>query len=119
MKIQLSKNVLKRKRAEKKERRRLSALAKAGRLVAGVEIPPGVLAADPFRQVYGGPYAVKYYYKDIMYQCSGCGKYGTWSAEQQKRYFEEQKGNIFNEPKWCHRCHRKRMLARYGPKETQ
>lgn len=114
MHIQISKNPIKRKRAEKKERQKVARLNREGRLVDGVEIPPNVLAANPSQQAYGGAYAIKYYYIDIDYQCSGCGKHGTWTASEQKKYFEVQKGNIFNEPKWCYRCHQKRMSAKYG-----
>ena len=110
----VSKNPIKKKREEK----RLAKLQKQGRLVHGVEIPEDALAADPDRQDHGGGYAAKYYYKDIHFVCRGCGKKDVWRAEQQKRYFEEQKGNIYNEPKWCYRCHARRMKNKHGVGEV-
>ena len=101
----VSRNPIKRRR----EAKRLAKLLKAGRLVEGVEIPQRALAADPDLQNHQGGYSVKFYYQDIHYTCAGCGKPEVWTAQQQKRYFEAQKGNIYNRPKWCYRCHSKRM----------
>jgi hypothetical protein len=101
----ISKNSVKRKREEK----RLAKLQKEGRLVKGVEIPKNALAANPDDQDHRGGYSAKYSYRDINYTCAGCGRPGVWTAQQQKRYFEAQKGNIYNEPKWCHTCHSRRM----------
>jgi hypothetical protein len=112
MKKKISNNPIKRKREEK----RIAKLKKEGRIVKGVEIPQGALAADPDNQNHGGGYAAKFYYKDIYYTCAGCGRKEVWSAAQQKRYFEVQKGNIYNKPKWCYECHSKRMQAKNGKK---
>jgi hypothetical protein len=108
MKKQISKNPIKRKR----EAKRISNLRKEGRLVNGVEIPKDALPADPNSQNRGQGYAIKFYYKDISYTCAGCGTKGIWTAAQQKKYFEVQKGNIYNVPKWCHECHSRRMLEK-------
>ena len=104
MKKQISKNPIKSRREEK----RISELKKEGRIVKGVEIPKGALSANPDNQDHGRGNAVKFYYKDIPYTCAGCGKKGVWTAEQQKKYFEVQKGNIYNAPKWCNECHSRR-----------
>lgn len=104
----ISKNPIKRKRAEK----RLAKLRKQGRVVKGLVIPENALAGDPDKQHHSGGYSAKLYYQDIHYICAGCGKPGIWTAQQQKKYFEEQKGNIYNEPKWCYDCHSKRMAAK-------
>ena len=101
----ISKNPIKQKR----EKKRLLKLEKAGRLVKGVEIPEGALPGNPDEQVGAEGYAAKFHYVDIAYVCRGCGRNGVWTAAQQKRYFEIQKGNIYNEPTWCHRCHINRM----------
>jgi hypothetical protein len=68
-----------------------------------------VLPADPESQALRGGYFAKLYYKDIHYTCAGCGEKEVWTARQQKKYFEIQKGNIYCEPQWCHDCHRKQM----------
>ena len=107
MKKQISKIPIKAKR----EKKRIAKLEKEGRLVKGVEIPEGALAADPDEQNSSG-LSVKFYYKDIQFTCAGCGQDDVWTARQQKRYFEDQKGNIYNEPKWCYECHAKRMENR-------
>ena len=105
MKNNLPKNPVKLRR----EQKRIAKLAKEGRVVQGVEIPEGALPADPSRQAHSAGYSVKFYYQDVHYACAGCGKQEVWTAQQQKKYFEVQKGNIYNEAKWCHACHVKRM----------
>ena len=104
----ISKNPIKKKREDK----RIKKLDREGLIVKGVEIPKDSLPADPNSQAAGAGYAVKFYYKDIPYTCAGCGKEDVWTAQQQKKYYEIQKGNIYNEPKWCHECHLKRMQAK-------
>jgi hypothetical protein len=109
---QISKIPIKRKRQLK----RIGRLNKTGRAVKGVVIPKGSLAADPDKQ-NDSVFSTKFYYQNIPYSCAGCGRKGIWTAEQQKRYFETQKGNIYNKPKWCFECHFKRMqnkIAEHG-----
>ena len=105
---QISKNPIKAKREAKRIAKRIAKLKKEGRIVKGVEIPEGVLPANPDAQ-NATAYSTKFFYKDIQFTCAGCGKKEEWTAQQQKRYFETQKGNIYNEPKWCYDCHSKRM----------
>lgn len=104
-----TKKSIKERRAENRNRKRESLLRNEGRLVDGVEIPRGSLAGDPSKQNHGGGYSAHYFYKDIEYKCADWGKEGIWTAQQQKKYFEEQSGNIYNQPKWCYDCHRARM----------
>jgi len=80
MKKTISKNPIKRKREEM----RIAKLEKEGRIVKGVKIPKDALPANPDNQDHGGGYAAKFYYKDIHYTCSGCGKKEVWTAQQQK-----------------------------------
>ena len=110
MKRNISKNPIKQKREDK----RVAKLEKEGRLVQGVKIPDNSIPADPSKQNHAGGYSVKYYYQDVHYVCEGCGKTGIWTAHQQKKYFEVQKGNIFNEAKWCYECHMKRIQEKFG-----
>jgi len=109
MKKNLPKNPIKRKREEK----RIAKLEKEGRIVGGVEIPKNVLPADPAKQEHADGYSAKLYYQDVHFKCAGCGKEEVWTAQQQKKYFEVQKGNIYNEAKWCHECHMRRMQAKH------
>jgi hypothetical protein len=76
MKKQIANNPIKRKRAEK----RIVRLERDGLIVKGVEIPKGVLPADPDNQAHGVGYAAKFFYKDIDYTCAGCGKKEVWTA---------------------------------------
>ena len=91
-------------------------MAKEGRLVDGIEIPKGTLPANTKEQKYDDPYSKRLYYKDIYFKCKGCNVDEVWTMEQQKRYFEVQKGNIYNEPTWCYKCHKERV-AKKKPKE--
>ncbi len=97
----------------KREKKRLARLRKAGRLVKGIEVPEGALAGNPDEQKVDSLGSTKFFYRDIAYTCAGCGKEGVWSVEQQKRYFEIQKRNIYNQPKWCYECHVERMRLRH------
>jgi len=106
---QSSKKSIKKKREEK----RLKKLDKEGRLVKGVEIPKGTLAANPDNQKSSG-YSIRYYYRDVDYKCAGCKKMFVWTKQQQKKYYEDQKGSIYNEAKWCYDCHKKQMEEKFG-----
>jgi hypothetical protein len=98
----------KRKFAEKRERRRRKRLAEEGRLVYGVEVPIGAVAADRSQQVpinsYSGPPA---FYTDIEFTCRYCGRQEVWAAAQQKWYYEVAKGSLFGRPVRCRECRRK------------
>ena len=91
--------------------KRWDKLHKQGKFVRGVRVPDGAIPADPSKQAYPNSLSVKYFYTDIDYVCRGCGGHFTWTNEQQKRYYEEQKGNLHNQPTWCTPCHKDRMAA--------
>ena len=97
---------------EKRKVKKLKNMSKAGRLVKGVIIPKGSLPGNPDNQSHPSSLSVHYFYNDINYTCAGCGIEQVWTAKQQKRYYEEQKGIIYNKPKWCRECHIKRMQKR-------
>ena len=99
---------------EKRKDKHVKKLDREGRLVKGVVIPKDTLAADPDKQAHRGGYSIKFSYSDIDFVCAGCGKECHWTAQQQKRYYEDQQGNIYNEPKWCYDCHTKKMRERFG-----
>jgi hypothetical protein len=97
---------------EKREEKKFAKLKEDGRIVDGYVIPPNTLAANPSKQKHKGGCSAKYYYKDISYICQGCGDKGVWTAKQQQKYYEVQKGNIYNEPKWCYECHNKNIAKK-------
>lgn len=76
------------------------------------EIPKGAIHANVEEQAQPESMSARRFYKDITFVCRGCGEPGVWTAQQQKRYFEEQKGNTYNKPTWCTPCHRLRMDAK-------
>lgn len=52
------------------------------------------------------------YYRDVWFTCKDCGKEETWSAEQQKTWYEEQGGEIEAIAIRCHACRGKEKLRR-------
>ena len=97
--------------------KRNAKLHKQGNLVRGVHVPPGAIPANPDEQAKPQSLSVKYFYTDIDYTCRSCGKLSTWTALQQKRYFEIQKGNCYNKPTWCTPCQKERVRIKYGPSD--
>ena len=97
---------------EQKEARRIAKLENEGRIVDGIEIPEDSIPADPLKQNNKFGYATHRFYQDKHYICEGCGINAVWTKEQQKKYYEVQKGNIYNQAKWCHACHSKRMQGK-------
>jgi hypothetical protein len=89
--------------------KRIAKLHKRGKLVLGVRVPDGAIPADPTRQTTPDSNSVKCYYTDTEFICRGCGETLTWTAKQQRRYFEVQKGNPYNKATWCTPCHKSRM----------
>jgi hypothetical protein len=90
----------------RQERRRLSKLAKGGRLVDGHEVPIGAIAADPSQQYRPGCTA-KFFYRDIEFICSDCGAEEVWTAKDQKWYFEVVRAPVYCVPKRCSACRKK------------
>jgi hypothetical protein len=82
-------------------------------IVHGKEIPEGAVLANYSKQMSDYPVG---FYEDIHFECAGCGARSTWTAIQQKKYFEDQGGNKHNTPKWCTPCHRKRMAEKHVKK---
>lgn len=80
-------------------------------IVHGKEVPKGAALANYSKQKSDYPAG---YYEDIHFEYAGCGAPSTWTAIQQKKYFEEQGGNKHNNPKWCTPCHKRRMAEKYG-----
>lgn len=51
------------------------------------------------------------FYSDIEFECRDCGVVECWTAKMQKRYYEEQHGEIEGLPIRCNAC-RKNERAR-------
>jgi hypothetical protein len=57
---------------------------------------------------YGAPdYVMRGYYRDFPFRCQGCGKEETWTAAQQKWWYEVAKGYVYTSAKRCRACRKK------------
>ncbi|MCU7960005.1 MAG: zinc-ribbon domain-containing protein [gamma proteobacterium symbiont of Bathyaustriella thionipta] len=58
-------------------------------------MPLHAIEADQSKIEMGNSYGpCPRYYVDYIYSCIDCGKKSLWTAEQQKWWYEEAKGNI-------------------------
>jgi hypothetical protein len=68
-------------------------------------MPNDAVVADPLKQVPNGSYdPPPLWYVDKEFRCVDCGKEETWTASQQKWYYEEAKGTLYATAKRCHEC---------------
>ena len=62
---------------------------------------------------YGAPgYVMRGYYQDVPFRCQGCGKEETWTAAQQKWWYEVAKGYVYSTAKLCRPCRKKAQARR-------
>jgi Probable zinc-ribbon domain len=100
------------KTAAKRELRRLERLALEGRLINGVELPPGAIAADHSKQVPNNSYGLpRRFYVDLEFTCKDCGREEIWTARQQKWYYEVAKGSLYATAVRCRACRRKQATT--------
>jgi hypothetical protein len=52
------------------------------------------------------------YYRDTLFTCKDCGDQELWTAKQQQRWYEEQRGEIETIAIRCRACRRKEKLRR-------
>lgn len=70
--------------------------------------PRGAILADAARLAHINTYGnLPAYYIDYHFQCADCGSHETWTAEQQKWYYEEAKGHIWAVAVRCRACRQK------------
>ena len=86
---------------------RLNDLRRQGRLVNGVIIPVGAIAADLEKQAPNNSYSPPLFYIDRPFRCVDCGKEEVWTASQQKWYYEVAKGPIYAHAVRCRPCRQK------------
>lgn len=68
-------------------------------------MPNDAVVADPLKQVPNGSYdPPPLWYVDKEFRCVDCGKEETWTASQQKWYYEEAKGTLYATAKRCREC---------------
>jgi hypothetical protein len=89
----------KRRHDEREVKRKLSALAR------GVAVDPGALA--PHGSYSRPDFVRRGYYVDQPFVCQACGVSQTWTAAQQKWWYEVAKGSLFSTAKLCRSCRRR------------
>lgn len=84
-------------------KRKKQAMAKSLKYPRG--IPDGAIAADCSRQVPDNSYMSRItYYVDKHFTCIDCGSDETWTAKQQKWYYEVAKGTLYATAVRCRDC---------------
>jgi hypothetical protein len=79
--------------------------------------PPGTAPVNedllaPYKS-YGAPdYVMRGYYQDFLFHCQSCGKEETWTAGQQKWWYEVAKGYVYSSAKLCRPCRKKEEVRR-------
>jgi hypothetical protein len=98
----------KRKRKELLARRQARTRSKGhGVLARGLQ-DGSVVRVDPTKIFSRSvlPSIPEFYY-NLDFECRDCGTVECWTAKRQKRYYEEQKGEIEGRPIRCNACRRK------------
>ena len=76
--------------------------------IANGGLPPGAVAADTSQQVpinsFGSP---KKFYVDVHFKCLDCGSKETWTAKDQKLFYEVAKGALHQTAVRCRDCRTK------------
>jgi hypothetical protein len=72
-------------------------------------LPRGAVRGDPRRQLYcAGHHVPKYFYVDEDRACVQCGREFTFSADEQRYWYEERKFPFDSVPVRCLTCRRRR-----------
>lgn len=75
---------------------------------AGPALPPGAVLADVSQQVPNNSYSGQpAFYVDREFVCVDCGRHETWTAGQQKWYYEVAKGSLYGNAIRCRTCRAK------------
>ena len=75
-------------------------------------VPVNESSLAPYKS-YGAPgYVMRGYYQDVPFRCQGCDKKETWTAAQQKWWYEVAKGYVYSTAKVCRPCRKKAQARR-------
>jgi Probable zinc-ribbon domain len=106
----------KRKQREEKQQSLTTGPQPTPRLLGTAPVNENLLA--PYKS-YGAPdYVMRGYYQDFPFRCQGCGKEETWTAAQQKWWYEVSKGYVFSSAKLCRACRKKEQARRAEAKRV-
>ena len=97
------------KRAKEKAREQVvrdkrAAAERAKRLKGQVLVNPGLLR--PTNSYDIPDFVRREFYVDRPFQCKDCGKWETWTASQQKWWYETAKGDVWTVAVRCRPCRR-------------
>lgn len=96
---------------ERRQQRRLRQ-ARASVTPAVKRFPAACVPVDPARlqpyNSYGAPdFVWRGHYVDLAFRCRDCGAEGVWTAERQRWWYEEAKGDVFSTAHRCAPCRAK------------
>jgi len=112
----------------KKKRRRAERLAKKearlrAKIIGTPPLPAGAVLVNKNELArdnsYDAPeFAMRGYYLDQPFQCQSCGKEQTWTAFQQKWWYEVAKGGRWTTARLCRPCRRRERERREAARKT-
>jgi hypothetical protein len=77
------------------------------------ELPVEISKLSSKRYSYSIPaFVERGTYAPIAFTCKACGKAETWTAKQQKWWYETAKGDVFATATMCHPCRRRERARR-------
>lgn len=83
------------------------------------KLPAGAVRADQSQQVPNNSYcSPPAWYVDIDFRCVDCGAQETWTASQQKWYYEVAKGSLYATAVRCRSCRQRRRHEREQQQAT-
>lgn len=69
---------------------------------------------------YGTPdFVERGFYIDRTFYCKDCGKEETWTATQQKWWYESAKGDVWTIARRCRPCRRKERARKSAADQTR
>src|SRR5438105_675485 len=92
------------------KRETLSQRAKLDALDRGVAVDPTALT--PHNSYSPPDYVERGYYVDKPFVCQACGISETWTAAQQKWWYEVAKGHVFSTATRCRACRQREKVQR-------
>ncbi|WP_271105033.1 zinc-ribbon domain-containing protein [Pseudomonas tohonis] len=102
-------NKQRRREIREARERRKAWKAESARRPTGQKPPPGSFPVNranlaPYNS-YGDPDFVRRgWYEDVHFKCRDCGIEQTWTAAQQKWWYEDCKGQVFSTATRCRTC---------------
>jgi hypothetical protein len=76
--------------------------------------PTRRVPADRSKQAPNNSYDPVDFYEDVLFRCVDCQKQETWTAEDQKWWYEVAKGPIYSQAIRCRACRQAKRAAHRG-----